>query len=46
MEEESGKVRNGQEKVLMRLVGEVMRRAKGKADAKTVARLLRQEIGV
>ncbi|KAK4704985.1 hypothetical protein P7C70_g1222, partial [Phenoliferia sp. Uapishka_3] len=38
---EVGKFRKGQEKVLMRLVGEVMKRAGGKADAKGVANTLR-----
>ena len=38
---EAEKVRGGQQKVLMRLVGEVMKRSGGKADAKKVAARLR-----
>lgn len=34
-------MRGGQQKVLMRLVGEVMKRSGGKADAKKVAARLR-----
>lgn len=34
-------MRQGQGKVLMRLVGEVMRRSGGRADAKKVAEVLR-----
>ncbi|KAM0750553.1 glutamyl-tRNA amidotransferase [Meredithblackwellia eburnea MCA 4105] len=43
---ESEKVRNGQGKVLMRLVGEVMKRSGGRADAKTVAMMLKKLLGV
>lgn len=41
LSDEATKVRAGQEKVLMRLVGEVMKRSKGKADAKKVLIVLK-----
>lgn len=41
LKEEAEKVRSGQGKVLMRMVGEVMKRAGGKADAKKVAGMLK-----
>ncbi|KAL8279438.1 hypothetical protein RQP46_008250 [Phenoliferia psychrophenolica] len=43
---EAEKVRQGQGKVLMRLVGEVMKRAKGTADAKRIAEILKGKLGV
>ncbi|ORY78007.1 GatB/GatE catalytic domain-domain-containing protein [Leucosporidium creatinivorum] len=39
---EAAKVRAGQEKVLMRMVGEVMKRSKGRADAKKVGERLKE----
>lgn len=39
---EASKVREGQEKVLMRLVGEVMKRSKGRADAKKAGERLKE----
>lgn len=39
---EAAKVRAGQEKVLMRMVGEVMKRSKGRADAKKVGEQLKE----
>ena len=39
-------VKQGKTKVLMRIVGEVMKRAKGRADAEAALRLLRAELGV
>jgi aspartyl-tRNA(Asn)/glutamyl-tRNA(Gln) amidotransferase subunit B len=39
--EEAELVRNGQEKVLMRLIGQGMRMSKGRADAKGLGDLLR-----
>jgi Asp-tRNA(Asn)/Glu-tRNA(Gln) amidotransferase B subunit len=41
---EAAKVREGQQNVLMRLVGEVMKRSGGKADAKKVAEVLREAL--
>ncbi|GAA6036487.1 hypothetical protein JCM8097_003530 [Rhodosporidiobolus ruineniae] len=43
---EASKVRAGQTKVLMRMVGEAMKRSKGKADAKKVGEELRRKLGV
>ncbi len=42
---EAEKVRQGQGKVVMRLVGEVMKRSGGKVDAKKAAEVLRVILG-
>lgn len=39
--EEANLVRNGQDKVIMRLIGQGMRLSKGKADAKRLGQLLK-----
>ncbi|GAA5939720.1 hypothetical protein JCM1841_003559 [Sporobolomyces salmonicolor] len=43
---EAEKVRQGHHKVLMRLVGEVMKRSQGQADAKRVTEDLKKRLGV
>jgi len=42
--EEVKKIRGGNKKVVMRLVGEVMKRSKGKADAKWVREELEKRL--
>ena len=41
---EADKVRAGQHKVLMRLVGEVMKRTKGKGDARKAREILMERL--
>lgn len=46
MPKEAEKVRQGQGKVVMRLVGEVMKRSGGKVDARKAGDVLRTILGV